>query len=298
MSEVTSIAVDAARLENPPAGFFRRWAERRSPRRVKVSTSLRLLHEVLGLEHLHYGLWDGEPLGIEGLRAAQQRYAERLVEWIPKGVSSVLDVGAGTGVLSRLLSDRGYAVEGLSPDPYQKQLYERRTHRPFHLVRFQELQQERRYDLVLMSESAQYVWLDRLFPTVCRCAPGGHLLLADYFRTSPEKGSGHHLEAFRAAAAAHGLTLVREDDVTEATLRTLDLARHWIETHVEPVLTILTDAAAAQHPYLLALARRLFPGRWRKLAEARLQVDSDHFRRTRRYLFLLYRVPPLADRAG
>jgi MPBQ/MSBQ methyltransferase len=94
------------------------WILRRpSKRRVKIATSLRFLHEVLGLERLHYGLWDGEDLDLDGLRAAQERYSERLRSWIPEGVSSILDVGAGVGTDALELSRAGYEVEGLSPDP-------------------------------------------------------------------------------------------------------------------------------------------------------------------------------------
>ena len=54
----------------------------RHPKRIKTSFALRFYHEVLGLEHLHYGLWDGEALDHEGLRQAQERYLERLESYI------------------------------------------------------------------------------------------------------------------------------------------------------------------------------------------------------------------------
>ena len=55
-------------------------SRRKKPRRIKESTSLRLMREVLELDHLHYGLWGDEPLGLEGLKRAQDRYAERLIK--------------------------------------------------------------------------------------------------------------------------------------------------------------------------------------------------------------------------
>ena len=56
------------------------------------------VREVLELDHLHYGLWADEPLDLEGLKRAQERYAERLCDWVPEGVRTILDVGCGFGL--------------------------------------------------------------------------------------------------------------------------------------------------------------------------------------------------------
>jgi MPBQ/MSBQ methyltransferase len=272
-----------------------RFRTSRSPRRVKVNLPLRFCHEVLGLDHLHYGLWDGESLDLDGLEAAQRRYTETLLEWIPEGVESVLDVGAGTGATARRLADEGYEVEGLSPDPYQQQLFARRVGRPFHLGRFQEFEPARTYDLVLMSESSQYVWLDSLFPTVRRAAPGGHLLVADYFTVDAENGagkqSGHPLDAYLAAAAAAGLELLRREDVTERALPTLELAGRWQQSYIDPSLTMLGDHFAAKYPWLFRCGRWLLGG-WiaGKLADGRREMNAAEFRRRKCYQLLLFRV--------
>ncbi len=264
-------------------------------RRVQVNLPLRFCHEVLGLDHLHYGLWDGEAPGIEGLKAAQKRYTERLVEWIPPNVESILDVGSGTGATGRVLRDRGYEVDGLSPDPYQKRLFEQRVERPFHLGRFQEFVPARPYDLVLMSESSQYIWLDSLFPAVCRAAPAGHLLVADYFLAEKGPGtaakSGHPLDAYLEKATAAGLELVRQEDVTEQAIPTLELATSWVESYVDPSLSMFGDHLAVRYPRLFRLARRLFGSRIENhLANGRAEVSSAAFRRLKRYQFLLFRV--------
>ncbi len=264
-------------------------------RRVQVNLPLRFCHEVLGLDNLHYGLWDGEHLDIEGLKGAQKRYTEHLIEWIPPQVESILDVGSGTGATGRLLRDRGYEVEGLSPDPYQQRLFERRVGHPFHLGRFQEFEPPHPYDLVLMSESSQYIWLDSLFPAVRRTAPGGHLLVADYFVVGEDTGdaskSGHPLDAYLEKAAAAGLELVRQEDVTEQALPTLELATAWVERYVDPSLTMFGDHLAVRYPRLFGLARRLFGRRIeRHLAHGRAEVSSVDFRRLKRYQFLLFRI--------
>ena len=265
-------------------------------RRVKVDKGLRFYHEILGLDHLQYGLWEGEPLDLNGLKTAQERYAETLHSWVPEGVKTILDVGCGTGASAAGLLAKGYEVEGLSPDPYQRQIVERRTGMPFHLVRLQELVPKRTYDLAMMSESSQYVWLDVLFPSLLKVVPGGYALIADYFIAEnagelPEK-SGHPLAEFQAEAERHGFELLRSEDVTERVAPTLDLARAFLERYAYPSLKLAGELFQNDHPHLFKLGRWLLSRKLEKeLAKVGYMADSARFRQTKRYLFLLYRVP-------
>ena len=276
-------------------GRLHRLFEGESPRRVKVSKSLRFFHEVLGLDHLQYGLWEGEPLDLRGLEAAQERYVETLHGWIPPDVTSILDIGAGTGAGSARLKEAGYEVEGLSPDPYQRDLYERRVGRPFHLVRLQEFTPEKPYDLALMSESAQYIWLESFFPSIREVVRGGYLLLSDYFVTdddgSPQSKSGHLLDRFMEEAGSSDFELLRQEDVTERAMPTLDLARGFLDGYVLPTGQLGADFFQQDHPWLFRIARRLLRKQTRKLDDALALADSDEFRRVKKYLFMLFQVP-------
>ncbi len=269
----------------------------RRTKRIKVSFALRFYSEVFGLDHLHFGLWDGEPLTFDGLRSAQARYAERLGALVPEGALSILDVGCGTGSFSESLKRRGFQVEGLSPDPHQQELYAERVDEPFHLVRFQDFDAPHPYDLVVMSESVQYIWLPSYFPAVRRTVKGGgHLLLADYFRVRQEdgelpEGSGHDLEAFLRMAEEAGLRLVHREDVTAQVTPSLELGREWMEKHADPFLALMNDTLTQRYPRSYGLLRLVLRRRAeRELGKIRELVDSEAFQRTRRYLFLLYRV--------
>ncbi len=274
------------------------WERRKRRRqRVKVSFALRFYSEVLKLDHLHYGLWDGEPLNLEGMRSAQERYLERLASYIPEGTGTILDVGCGTGAFSALLKERGFTVEGLSPDPHQQKLYAERVGQPFHLTRFQEFEPQRRYDLVMMSEVAQYIWLPSFFPAVRRACPDGHLLLADYFRIPVggelPKGSGHPLAGFLEEAGKNGVELLEREDITAATAPTLDLGKNLLDDHFEPAVLLVGETLESRHPWIYGLGRRLLRRRFEKLIEGRDFVDGEAFRRTRKYLILLFRVKAL-----
>lgn len=275
---------------------------RRPPKPVRVSRTLRFYHEVLGLEHLQYGLWEGEPRTLEGLKSAQARYAEYLRGWIPADVKTVLDVGCGTGAAAALLKEHGYEVDGLSPDPHQGELFARRVDRPFHLSRFQDFEPSHAYDLALMSESAQYIHLSGLFPAVGRVVPGGHLLVSDCFVIEEDRGplarSGHPLDAFLGEAERHGLVIEREEDITERVLPTLDVARGFLHDRLNPALGIFADSLRAKRPYLHRLVRWLARRKLKELGDLEVMVDSSEFQRVKRYKVFLFRVPVTAAVPG
>ena len=80
-----------------------------------------LTQQILGVDDLHYGLWDDElELKLANLGIAQQRYTDNLIAAMPSpqpGPIKVLDIGCGTGhVLGQLLA-RGYQADGLVPAP-------------------------------------------------------------------------------------------------------------------------------------------------------------------------------------
>ena len=261
--------------------------------RVKVSSSLKFYHQVLGLEHLNYGLWANERRDLDGLRAAQQRYIDTLCTWIPPGVRTVLDVGCGTGGTCLKLREMDLEVEGLSPDPYHEEIFTARTDIPFHLSRFELFRSARPFDLVLMSESAQFVMLDQLFRNVMRVAPGGYLLVSDYFRLDAEAAdrSGHLWEDFLDEAERWGFEIARREDITSQVLPTLELAAGWLDRYVNPTLEILRDSLAARHPRLARVALRVVRRGIPQLSELNRLADQKGFQEGKRYWILLFKAP-------
>jgi len=267
--------------------------------RIRVDTTLRLLHEVLGLEQLSYGLWETEPLTLEGLKKAQDRYADHLGNLIPEAVRRVLDVGCGTGGTAIRLAERGLEVEGLAPDPYLQQVFSRRSGRPFHLTRFELFQPERPFDLVLMSESAQYVMLDQLFRRVMLHNPGAYLLVADYFRTGDDAGplgtSGHRMDEFLDEARLWAFELLHREDVTDQVAPTLTLARQLVEQYALPTARILDETLARKRPWIWRLGRPVLKRAGRPWRKQLATLDAKAFQRTRRYELLLFRAPTDLD---
>ncbi|MCP4328025.1 MAG: methyltransferase domain-containing protein [Alphaproteobacteria bacterium] len=256
---------------------------------------LQLYHDVLGLDDLHYGIWNGEDLTLDNLKAAQKRYTEYLLDWIGDEVKDVLDVGCGYGSISQALAERGFNAVGLTPDHDQKEAFERRTDLPCHLGKFQEFSPDRRFDLVLMSQSCHHVPLDKLFAVSQAVSPGGYLLVADYFllKRDGTRGTriGHLVDEFVAAAAAHEFRLLREADITEEVLPTLDFARDIVDNRVLPAIEIAHATALRKYPVLTRSLLWLLRSKISELSAKRRYVDRADFLEYKRYKRYLFQAP-------
>ncbi len=268
--------------------------------KFKKDRALRFYNEVLGLDRLHYGLWiDSDERNINGLIQAQKRYEDLLVEEIDNlsdqdSGFSVLDVGCGTGATSETLYGKNYQVEGLSPDLYQKELFEKRVPVPFHLARYQNFDSEKAYDLILMSESAQYIPLNRLFEkTNHLLKPKGHLIVCDYFVLDDATGkmakSGHKLSKFLNNAKNHNYEVLKEVDLTEQVLPTLDTAKAFVERYIIPSLDIAREKIQERRPWLYKTLKWVFRKKISKVHEDMILIDSSEFKKNKKYMLFVFR---------
>lgn len=257
--------------------------------------SLRFYNEVLGLDHLHYGLWKpDEALTLANMKVAQLRYEDFLLEKLPADAKSVLDVGCGTSAMTRRMLALGLDVEGLSPDETQKNNFTKNLRVPFHHCRFEHFTPPHRYDCLIMSESCQYIPLDRVMEKVkASLNPGGHLVICDYFVLDSARGvmakSGHNYNRFKQVAADAGLQLLEEVDVTEEAARSLDLADD-LAKRVLLAGDILTEKFRTKHPLATRLVFRLFRRKWNKVNAERILIDSAAFKAHKKYVYLKYRL--------
>jgi len=264
-------------------------------KKPKNDRALRFYNEVLGLDHLHYGIWQSDDeLTINNLKRAQQRYEDLVVNTIPPDAKSLLDVGCGTGELSKRLVSLDYAVEGLSPDINQKELYATKTGgRPFHFCRFEDFAPEQQFDCIIMSESGQYIPLHKLFATAARSLKkGGHLISIDYFVLNDASGilakSGHNLELFYKEAENSGFTIIKDEDITDSISKTLDLAKQLVEKSML-ALDIGTEKFRYRHPYVTRFINWLFRKKKRSFDEQMALLDSKKFGAAKRYKLILFK---------
>ena len=256
--------------------------------------ALRLYHEVLGLNHLHYGIWlNSDELDLKKLKRAQQRYEDFLIHHLPRKAVHILDVGCGTSALVERLLKEGRSAEGLSPCVHQKKVFKGKLKAPFHHSRFEEFNPKREYDCLIMSESAQYIPYQHLFANAARCLKsGGTLIVCDYFllngATGVWKRSGHNMEKFMAEASKRGFRLVKQEDLTDRVLKTMDLAKLCIDRMLVAA-DILTARFRAQYPLVMRFLMWLMKGKIHKWDEKRQLMDSTQFAQNKRYVFLLFK---------
>ena len=245
--------------------------------------------EILKLTSLHYGYWeDSEKLTAEGkkltlacLRDAQQKYTDILIAAIPKDVKSILDVGCGIGDVSRALSKLEYDVTAISPDRNHVKYFENQLSKlTFLQTKFEDLQIDSKFDLILMSESQNY------FPTeigVRQCASflsfKGYLLVSGMFR----KDSGSEIaevpntiDDYAKTAEKHGLSLIENVDITQNILPTIDFVNESMESYVEPSVKMLNQFISSISPVKSRFIKFFF----RKQINRTLQIYNYYRRRT------------------
>jgi MPBQ/MSBQ methyltransferase len=225
--------------------------------------------------YLHYGYWEPTPaeadLTIANLKVAQAAYSAKLLGFIPEGIKTVLDVGCGIGGNAAYLLDRGFQVEGLAPDPFQQEKFLKLTQNKaiFHLSQFETFTPSHSYDLVLLSESSQY--MSAIDIAQCASAalnPGGYLLLADMMRSDALYTEGifsncQVVTELHAALQQAGFRLVKDEDITAQTAPTIDLYIEVFQRFGLSTLRYLGDLIAIAVPPLHALLRWAYR-RWLK----------------------------------
>jgi MPBQ/MSBQ methyltransferase len=224
-----------------------------------------------GSSYLHYGYWESLPtsseeLTMRSLLAAQEAYIAKLLTFIPQEINNVLDVGCGIGGNARYLLDRGFTVEGLAPDLFQQQRFIDRTtgQAPFHLTRFEDFQETHTYDLLLFSESSQYIAADDLAHGAARLLKGGgYLLLADMMRSDGKYDKGifsncHVTSDLKATLVQTGFNLVKAEDISKRVAPTIDLYVETFRTFGLSTLNYISALVAIAVPPLHVIGRWLY----------------------------------------
>ena len=225
-------------------------------------------------DYLHYGYWkplptQDEELTLTRLRVAQAAYTAKLLSFIPEGTKTVLDVGCGIGGNAAYLCDRGFTVEGLAPDALQQERFIQNTNGqvPFYLTRFEDFHKSYSYDLILFSESSQYIAALDLAQGAARILDsGGYLLLADMMRFDAEYQEGifsncHVASELQIALEQSGFNLIKTEDISTHIAPTIDLCVDNFRTFGLTTVKYIADVVAIAVPPLHALGRLAFK-RW------------------------------------
>jgi MPBQ/MSBQ methyltransferase len=251
--------------------------------------------------YLHYGYWEPLPspddLTLARFRIAQEAYATKLLQLIPSEVKSILDVGCGIGGNAVKLLDRGFEVDGLAPDPMQKVEFSKATsdRAQFFLTEFQQFQPSRAYDLILMSESSQYMSVtDIARVAAASLKPQGYLLLADMLRKDAKYTKGifsncHVVEEFDRALNAVGFVKVQAEDISAQIAPTLDLCLENMQTFGVSTFSYIAEVLAIAVPPIYQIMSWAYK-KWAKDSVVEALACRDIFDRHLCYQIQLWQL--------
>lgn len=253
----------------------------------------------LDMQDLHYGYWKPElPRVPQNLAVAQAAYTDLLMSHIPQSAKSVLDVGCGAGNTARKLLDRGYRVDGVSPNSFltavaRQALGDRAT---IFETKFQDLVTDRRYDVVLFSESLLFIPLEQALTKALQLLnPGGHILITDIFRVPAEGkspiGGGHELPKFRETVARFPLSSVQDVDMTAGIAPTFDIVNRATLDAIEPAYRLILDRITLKYPFVMRLLRWWFRKKIERYEAKHFsgRRDGANFMKYKSYRLLLFR---------
>ena len=270
---------------------------------MPIDHVLKLYSESIRSPYLHYGFWDDpesidpNELTLDDMVKAQGRYIEHLASFIPDEVKTILDVGAGIGGNSSYLISKGYEVEALSPDEYQETVFKEKYDGQvkFHRSKYENLQPEKKYDLVFESESACYIEIEPGWKTAQKTVrDGGYLLASDYFLYHNDGSGDWHIKAshdeknYIKKAEEYGFKLIKEFDQTENTMPTLDGAKALMERFIFPTFEYSSNYLGKNHPFILKVIKKAFGKKVDDKMKQLSLLDSKDFKKYKRYMIYLF----------
>jgi len=267
-------------------------------RQVGLEIGLIVCRYLLKTEELHFGYWpDDLPVEVLNLPAAQENHSRLIVDHLPISKGRILDVGCGAGTFGRKLIDRGFSVDGVIPSAFLAQ----RVREVFggqgevFESRFEEMETDKKYDLILFSESFQYVDIETGLTKAARLLDdGGHMVICDFFdkQTAKVKSvkGGHKWSLFEDALSRGSWTITDDVDITRETGRTLDLVKDVMTEVALPICGLADATFRERHPIFSKILHWKFKKRIEKVRTRYLggRMSSESFEAAKTYRLLVY----------
>lgn len=253
----------------------------------------------LNTEELHYGYWpDDKTATAQNFAGAQARHSQLIIDHIPDGVKRILDVGSGSGSLAQKLINLGYKVDCVVPSEFLAEKIEDKLGKNsiVHVCKFEDMEVSQSYDLVLFSESFQYVQMAQSIDKIVSILPkNGHLLICDVFHknvtgVSPMRG-GHRWDLFENQISKSSLKQITNLDITAETAPTYDFLNQLLNEVVIPISDISGNYLNSNYPKL----SKLLKWKYRKKLDKITQVWSsgkltgENFIKFKSYRLLIYK---------
>ncbi len=276
-----------------------------------------LAQQLLGVDDLHYGLWQPDlPLSLANLAEAQQRYSDMLINDLPpldQGEVRVFDIGCGTGHILEQMLKKGYRADGLVPAPALAEKVRERFDRlgaseaRLYECGLQDMPDEEcrnQYDVALFSESYQYINMGKSFAKLEKLVkPGGRVIICDFFKTEHDgdgqrgdgsfKG-GHRLTNFYRQLEAAPFTIEEDTDITSMMSPNLELLNDTLMNKLAPAGATIGRYMQDNYPKLSWLAAKIFTKKFTKMKHKYFSGlrSKEIFERYKTYHHIVLRYTP------
>ena len=250
-------------------------------------------------EELHYGYWPDEKRATaQNFSQAQDRHSQLIIDNIPDNVKRILDVGSGSGSLAKKLIKLGYQVDCVIPSEFlaEKVKVKLSDSSKIYINKFEDLDISHHYDLVLFSESFQYVELnDSIKKIISVLNKNGHLLICDVFHKnvegiSPMRG-GHRLDLFDDEISNSTLVKEKDIDITKETAPTWDFLNQLLNEVAIPISDMSNNYLEYKYPRLTKLIKWKYQRKLNKIKKVWLsgELTGESFIKFKSYRLFIYK---------
>ena len=253
----------------------------------------------LNTEELHYGYWpDDKTVTAQNFAGAQARHSQLIIDHIPDGVKRILDVRSGSGSLAQKLINLGYKVDCVVPSEFLAKKIKDKLGKNsiIHVCKFEDLEESQSYDLILFSESFQYVLMEQSINKIVSMLPkNGHLLICDVFHknvtgVSPMRG-GHRWDLFENQISKSSLKQITNLDITVETAPTYDFLNQLLKEVVIPISDISGNYLNSNYPKLSKILKWKYRKKLDKIEKVWYsgELTGENFIKFKSYRLLVYK---------
>ena len=270
-----------------------------SSQKIGLDIGLVIGRFFMGSEDLHYGYWsNGKNASVQNFAHAQDSHSELIIDHIPEKTKSILDVGGGSGNLALKLLNKGFSVDCVIPSEFlaEQAKVKLGNKSVIHICGFEQMPTTKTYDLIIFSESFQYVKMGEALHKVEKMInPNGHLLICDFFRRNvagkSPMGGGHSWQGFQDTISTLPLQQVVDLDISVETAPTIDLLDQFCRDVLMPISEMSGAYLQYNYPYLTALINWKFKKRIEKIRRTFLsgELNGESFMKFKTYHLLLYK---------
>ena len=270
-----------------------------SSQKIGLDIGLVIGRFFMGSEDLHYGYWpNGKDASVQNFSDAQDSHSRLIMDQIPENINYILDVGGGSGNLALKLLNNGYSVDCVIPSAFLAEQAKTKlgNESVIHICGFEQMPSTKTYDLIIFSESFQYVKMKESLQKIEKMtSPNGHLLICDFFRRDlPEKspiGGGHSWQGFKDTISTLPFQQVTDLDISVETAPTIDLLDQFCQDVLMPISEMSGSYLQYNYPYLTALLNWKLKKRIEKIRRTYLsgELNGESFKKFKTYRLLLYK---------